>query len=134
MMLAAVLALAGCMAGREAPGGALPTMFAGSWHGRGTQSDQPGEWTIAANIIGGMPGGIVGTIAYPSLGCSGELRLRSADAARMELMERITSGRCVDGGIITLTPTSGGLRFDWRLEGSDVTATGTLSRGSGDGR
>jgi hypothetical protein len=129
MLLGAVLALAGCSAAMEAPGGTLPTAFVGSWEGRGTQSDAPDVWwTISANIIGGMPGGIIGTIAYPSLECTGELRLRAVEPTRMELAEHITSGRCVDG-IITLTPTpAGGLRYDWRMEGGDLTARGTLSR------
>lgn len=126
---AAVLALGGCM---PAMGGGtgLPTAFFGSWEGRGSQSDQPGDWSIAATIMGGQPvGGLVGTIEYPSLNCSGTLTLRVAAASALELEERITSGQCVDGGIVTLTPLDDGrLRYDWRKDGDTMTAEGTLSR------
>lgn len=124
----AILALAGCMPALGG-GSALPTAFLGSWEGRGTQSDQPGDWSIAANIMGGPLGGIVGTIEYPSLGCGGSLRVRVVAPGTMELAERITSGDCVDGGIITLTTLDDGrLRYDWRKDGETLTAEGMLSR------
>jgi hypothetical protein len=128
MTAAAALALAGCMPSMGI-GGGLPIAFLGPWEGRGSQSDMPGEWTISANIQGGQPGTVVGTIAYPSLECRGDLTLRVAAQGAMELAEHITSGDCVDGGIITLRPVDGGrLRFDWRKEGSPDTAEGTLWR------
>jgi hypothetical protein len=129
MVAAAVLALGGCMPAMSG-GTGLPTAFFGSWEGRGAQSDQPGDWSIAATIMGGQPvGGLVGTIEYPSLDCSGTLTLRVAAAGALELQERITSGECVDGGIVTLTPLDDGrLRYDWRKDGDTMTAEGTLSR------
>lgn len=127
-MAAAALALAGCMPPMTI-GGGLPIAFMGPWEGRGSQSDMPGEWTIAANIQGGQPGTVVGTIAYPSLECRGDLTLRVAAQGAMELGEHITAGDCVDGGIITLRPLDGGrLRFDWRKDGYPATAEGTLWR------
>jgi hypothetical protein len=101
--------------------------FQGSWKGTGSQSDQPGvEWTIALTLASGARGSVVGTIAYPSLACGGDLVLREADGGRVELLERITFGTCVDRGVITLAPAQGGLSFDWR--GDDLTARGTLAR------
>lgn len=47
----------------------------------------------------------------------------------MELGERITSGECVDGGVITLTAMEDGrLRYDWRKEGYPADAEGMLWR------
>jgi hypothetical protein len=102
--------------------------FAGSWKGTGSQSDNPGvEWTIALTLAPGARGDVVGTITYPSLTCGGDLILRQADGGRVELLERITFGTCVDRGMITLAPSQGGLSFDWR-DADGLTARGTLSR------
>jgi hypothetical protein len=128
LMAAAVLALAGCAAGMGG-GAAVPMQFIGTWNGTGTQSDQPGEWTIQATIVGG-PAEQVGTISYPSLECGGVLLLRSAGANWLEVDEDITYGPCEDDGTITLTPMSDGrLRYEWRKEETGVTAEGTLTRG-----
>lgn len=110
-------------------GGFVPSAIAGSWKGQGVQSDNPGGgWTIALTLAGEGRGSVVGTITYPSLACGGDLILREASAERVEVTERITFGTCVDRGIITLAPAGGGLRFDWRVGDSDLTAHGTLSR------
>ncbi|HEX2080006.1 MAG TPA: hypothetical protein VHG08_19970 [Longimicrobium sp.] len=128
VMAGAVLALAGCAAGMGGGGAPVPPQFIGRWVGVGTQSDQPGEWTIDATIVGG-PVEQIGTISYPSLECGGVLLFRSAEGGRLEVREDITYGSCVDQGIITLTPTGdGALRYDWRMDGSDLTAQGTLTR------
>lgn len=130
MTAAAGLALAGCMPAMTS-GAGLPTEFYGSWEGRGSQTDPPGEWTIAATIMGGQPvGGLVGTIAYPSLNCTGTLTLRAASTSALEVQERITTGPCEDGGIITLTvQEDGSLRYDWRKESiPGAAAEGRLTR------
>jgi hypothetical protein len=102
--------------------------FIGTWSGVGSQSDQPGDWTIEPIIVGG-PVEQVGTISYPSLECGGVLLLRGVHNGALEVLEDITYGDCVDQGTITLTPTGEGtLRYDWRTEGSDATARGTLTR------
>ncbi|HKP76203.1 MAG TPA: hypothetical protein VJT67_11810 [Longimicrobiaceae bacterium] len=132
-LAAALLALAllpACsVAVHTGHGGYVPSTIAGSWKGRGVQSDDPGGgWTIALTLAGEGRGSVVGTITYPSLACGGDLILREAGAERVEVAERITFGTCVDHGIIVLTPDGGGLRFDWRVEDSSLTARGTLSR------
>lgn len=124
------LAVAGCMPAVSGHTG-LPTVFFGAWEGRGSETDPPGEWTIAATIMGGQPvGGLVGTIAYPSLSCTGTLTLLAASSTALELGEQITAGACEDGGIITLTPLQDGrLRYEWRKESiPGATAEGMLSR------
>ena len=125
-----MLALAGCMPAVSGHTG-LPTMYFGEWEGRGSDADQPGEWTIAARIMGGQPvGGLVGTIAYPSLSCTGTLTLIAASSTELELGERIATGPCEDGGIITLTPLQDGrLRYEWRKESiPGARAEGMLAR------
>lgn len=128
-MAAAVLALAGCMPAMQG-GAPLPTVFFGAWEGRGVETNPPSEWTIAATITGGQPvGGLVGTIAYPSLDCTGTLTLRAAAPNALEVGEHITAGPCEDGGIVTLTPQrDGSLRYDWRKDGIGATAEGRLTR------
>lgn len=126
----AMLVLGGCMPAVAGHTG-LPTAFFGEWEGRGSQADPPGEWTIAATIMGGQPvGGLVGTIAYPSLNCTGTLTLLAASSNALELGERITAGPCEDGGIITLTTLQDGrLRYQWRKESiPGATAEGMLAR------
>jgi hypothetical protein len=124
----AVLVLGGCSAGMSGGAGGVPMQFIGTWSGTGSQSDQPGEWTIEAIIVGG-PAEQVGTISYPSLECGGVLLFRGVRDGALEVVEDITYGQCVDQGIITLTPGGDArLRFDWRQDGSDVTATGALTR------
>jgi hypothetical protein len=102
--------------------------FIGVWQGRGTQSDQPDtSWTISAAITGGQPGAVVGTIAYPSLTCGGDLVLQHATADSLVVRERITFGDCLDGGTITFGWRSPGyLDYRWRSATGDVTARGQL--------
>jgi hypothetical protein len=124
----AMLALAGCSAGMAGGAGGVPMQFIGTWNGTGSQSDQPGEWTIEAIIVGG-PAEQVGTISYPSLECGGVLLFRGVRDGALEVLEDITYGPCVDQGFITLTPVGEGrLRYGWRQEGSDATAKGALTR------
>jgi hypothetical protein len=125
----ALLALAGCASGMGGGAAGVPVQFIGTWNGTGRQSDQPGEWSIQAVIVGG-PVEQVGTISYPSLQCGGVLLLRSAGANWLEVEEDITYGACEDEGTITLTPMSDGrLRYQWRKEAADMTAEGVLTRG-----
>jgi hypothetical protein len=102
--------------------------FVGVWTGMGTQSDQPdSSWSITAAITGGQPGAVVGTIAYPSLTCGGNLVLESATADSLVVRERITFGDCLDGGMITFGWRSPGyLDYRWRSDTGDVTARGQL--------
>ncbi|HSU18091.1 hypothetical protein [Longimicrobium sp.] len=131
LVLSTFLLSACSVAVNTGPGapGMIGRAFAGSWKGTGSQSDHPGEWSIALTLADGARDAVVGTITYPSLDCGGDLLLRRADGGRMELRERITFGECVDHGIVTLTPASGGgLDYAWRVETGELAARGTLSR------
>jgi hypothetical protein len=128
MRLAALVLSACLLSASGAVAQGIPASFQGSWKGTGSQADEPGvEWTIALTLASGGRGDVVGTITYPSLTCGGDLILREAEAGRVELLERITFGTCVDRGVVTLAPAQGGLSFGWR-DDAGLTARGTLSR------
>jgi hypothetical protein len=136
-VLLATCALGACVAVNPGPRGpgTIGSAFEGSWKGRGSQSDQPGGgWTIALTLADGRHDSVVGTITYPSLTCGGDLILRNADGGRVELLERITFGDCVDAGVITLTPAGAGLDYAWRSQTDGLTARGTLMRAAPLGR
>jgi hypothetical protein len=110
------------------PADNVPAVFEGAWKGRGTQSDG-GHWTIALTLADGRVGEVIGTITYPSLACGGDLILRQADGDRVELLERITFGNCVDGILsITNDRRHAGLGYAWRQVGGTLTAEGELAR------
>jgi len=49
----------------------------------------------------------VGTMAYPSLACGGELTLRRINTQSIELSENLTyMGRCINRGTVVLQPIS----------------------------
>lgn len=127
-MAGAVLALAGCAAGMGGGAGGVPAQFIGTWNGVGSQTDQPGEWTIEAIIVGG-PVEQVGTISYPSLQCGGVLLFRGVRDGALQVLEDITYGPCEDQGIITLTPEGDSrLRYRWRPPTNYATGSGVLTR------
>ena len=126
IVVAAVLLAACTPAMQSATSPAAQHAFVGVWKGTGTQSDGS-SWSVTAAITGGEPGAVVGTIAYPSLSCGGELVLRSATADSLVVGERITFGGCIDGGIITFGWRSPGfLDYSWRSEKEAITARGQL--------
>lgn len=128
--IAVAVLLAACASAVQSPTTpAAQRAFVGVWQGMGIQSDQPDtSWSITAAITGGQPGAVVGTIAYPSLTCGGDLVLQSGTADSLVVRERITFGDCLDGGTITLGWRSPGyLDYRWRSEKSDVTARGQLA-------
>ncbi|HEX5724639.1 MAG TPA: hypothetical protein VFX98_04190 [Longimicrobiaceae bacterium] len=131
-LLPTLLLAAACATGAAGSAwqGEIHPSFLGTWKGSGVQSDDPqGGWTIAATLANGRVGTIVGTMTYPSVACGGDLVLRRARPDRLELLEDITFGDCVDQGIVTLTPSGdGGLDYAWHQDGNAMTATGTLTR------
>lgn len=113
------------------PADNVPAVFEGAWKGTGTQSDNPGtHWTIALTLADGAVGEVIGTITYPSLACGGDLILRQANGGEVELLERITFGNCLDGGIVRITNDRrhAGLGYAWRQQGGPLTAEGELAR------
>ncbi|MBX3155497.1 MAG: hypothetical protein KF773_05830 [Deltaproteobacteria bacterium] len=85
----------------------------GRWVGRGYQYNNNSSWDIdmAVDARSGT-----GAIAYPELGCSGELYVERGDAWSLQVRERITvnpGNVCVDGGTIKLVMRADGA-LDWR--------------------
>ncbi|NJL57890.1 hypothetical protein HC928_24220 [bacterium] len=106
----------------------LPAEYVGVWKGRGTQSGS--EWSILLALTPGEVRTTLGTIAYPSLACGGELTLRGVRIQSIELSEHLTyPGNCVNDGIVSLRPTSNGqLRYEWFYANGSLAATGSLQK------
>ena len=110
-----------------------PPSYVGVWQGSVVQKAPARSLTALVALSGGDAGAVVGTIAYPSLSCGGELWLLAVYADAIQLAETITYGeeRCLGHGIITATlGRDGGLQFQWRDAMRPVTAVGTLPRRS----
>lgn len=113
----------------------LPSFFVGRWEGTGTQTKPATEWPIVMTLAGGGIGSVIGTTAYPSLECDGELTLRRLNPEitfrAVEAAEVITTNRdnCLDG-VFALGPTDveAGLAFSWTSDDGTTTATGVLHR------
>jgi hypothetical protein len=106
----------------------LPASYAGVWKGTGSQ---PGSsWSILIALTPGPANSIVGTMAYPSLACGGELTLKSVNSQSIELFENLTYvGTCVRDGTVVLQPDSGGkLKYQWFYPDGRQAATGSLQK------
>ena len=87
--------------------GAVPASFSGTWSGSAIQNNST-SWSILLALSDDEIGAIVGSVAYPSLGCGGTLRLESVASDSITLFEEITFGAhaCVDEVSVTLTIAS----------------------------
>ena len=103
-----------------------PTQFTGVWTGK---TDQGGDWTVLLGLHDATLDSIVGTIAYPSLSCGGELKLTRLTANSMEFAQDITFGTCVDDLIVELTmQPDGTLYYAERYPTGRVAGSGVLRR------
>lgn len=109
----------------------LPVRLAGIWKGEGTQTGVSGGWSISIALKPGKVGDTLGTIAYPSLGCGGELTLRSVNGDSIEVSEVITYGKeCADSGIVTLKPIANHtVEYQWNSPNyPGIAASGTVTK------
>jgi hypothetical protein len=113
-----------------APNPGYPDRFAGVWSGTIRQpNSRIASWTARLTMPGSTVRGRFEIVGY----CSGSLTLQSSTANRLTAVERITSdpsGRCADGGAVTLELAAAGrARFRW-VDQSDAgnVATGTITR------
>jgi len=107
----------------------LPAEYAGTWEGDAIQVDPAAEFPLTITFIGGDLNELVATVAYPSDGCAGELRLDRVDPSSIQLTESITDGAeiCIDGGAMTLTMNPDGtMDFSWSAPDGTTTAGATL--------
>jgi hypothetical protein len=93
-----------------------PCTPAGRWVGTGYQFDTQDTWTIDMTIrLDAKVGEKAGTIAYPSIPCSGELVRKPDVDGRFVVQERLTknAGRCVDLGTIRVVCEGKNLEWKW---------------------
>ena len=114
-------------------GETLPALLTGVWQGLAAQTGSGESAPVLLSLSGGAVGAIVGTIAYPSLLCGGEVWLAGANGDSAQLGETIAYGeeRCAGRGLITLRRAAdGSVSFSWhnmRHKDGDG-ASGTLRR------
>lgn len=106
----------------------LPAAYVGVWEGRGAQTDL--QWSILMALTPGENNSIVGTMAYPSLACGGELTLRRINTQSIELSEHLTYvGTCINNGTVILQPDSSErLQFKWLDSTGKLSATGSVQK------
>ena len=110
----------------------FPSSYVGILEGSGVQNTGS-EWSIFIALIPGAIDSIVGTIAYPSLRCGGELALQESTEEKIELFENITYGKssCVERGYVTLELASiRKLNYYYRSkrESKNDTSSGTVRK------
>lgn len=106
----------------------VPSGYVGVWRGNGIQSNNT-QWSILITLISGEVDSIIGTIAYPSLNCGGEISLQSVNKSSIQISEDITYGNCTDNGLITLQQASARkLTYAWRKISYSGTATGSVQK------
>jgi eukaryotic-like serine/threonine-protein kinase len=106
----------------------IPARLAGSWAGVVHQTKPVLALTVRLSLAGGTSHG---TIAYPQPGCSGMLRLTSADHNMLAFRMTFTAGQknCVAGKVRLVTRRDGTVAFIFlRPGGRDP--TGKLTRQS----
>jgi hypothetical protein len=111
----------------------LSAPYVGVWEGNGSQAGS--SWTISITLTPGAVNSVVGTIAYPSLSCGGNLTLRRIKAQSIELAEEFTYGakQCVRGIVVLQTSSDKKLEYKWLFPDRQQGATGSVRKiGNGD--
>jgi hypothetical protein len=117
----------------SSPKGSVDKRFIGRWSGTVTEYKSNGEprtkYTVVLNIRAGRAGSTVGSSRYAKLKCSGELKLEAATATRLNLRERIVTGRanCMDSVPMTLTHRKDGA-LDYVVPVDSTPSRGRLTR------
>jgi hypothetical protein len=104
----------------------LPAALAGTWSGPVHQTHP----ALSVTVLISLPAGLAaGTIAYPSLHCSGSLAVIAAAPGRVTLHQTIRAGRhtCRDGDFTLAAGPAGTATFRFSRTGDGRTA-GTLTR------
>ncbi len=88
-------------------------LFQGVWKGYATQGNGT-SWSLEVTLVDG-----INQIAYPSLGCGGDLVLLNQTSISMTFREKLKYGRkaCVDQGKVVLqlftNSTDRRIQYDW---------------------
>jgi len=107
----------------------LPAAYVGVWEGEGVQNNS-NRWSILMALTPGEGNSIVGTMAYPSLACGGELTLRRINTQSIELSENLTYiGHCINRGTVVLQPISSNrLQYKWFHSDGKLDGTGSVQK------
>jgi hypothetical protein len=125
-LLALVAGVAAIVRQTAPPAGTPPAALAGSWSGPVHQTHP----ALSVTVLISLPAGLAaGTIAYPSLHCSGSLAIIAAAPGKLTLHQTIRAGRptCRDGDITLAAGPAGMATFRFHRAGDGRTA-GTLTR------
>lgn len=106
----------------------LSAPYVGVWEGTGAQASS--SWTISITLTPGAVNSVVGTIAYPSLSCGGNLTLRRIKAQSIELAEEFTYGnkQCVAGRVVLQQFSNEQLEYKWLFQDGRQGATGSVRK------
>lgn len=109
----------------------VSNQYVGTWKGDGVQ-DNGSKWSILIAITPGKVNSVVGTIAYPSLSCGGELTLRRVSDRSIALFENLTylGNNCISRGTVVLKPTFSNdrLEFNWFYPDGKIGGNGSIER------
>ena len=101
-------------------------MHKGVWQGTIARAGQKESRPMLVSLSGGEVGAVVGTVAYPSLACGGELwNMGASGELHVLLGEHITYGeeRCTSHGLVSIRPAAdGGLEIERREAESPAAA------------
>ncbi|MEM1425713.1 MAG: hypothetical protein AAGF75_04065 [Cyanobacteria bacterium P01_H01_bin.130] len=111
----------------------LPSPYVGVWRGAGSQNNGI-QWSILIALTPGPLGSTIGTIAYPSIPCGGELFFQGKSEDSVRLRENLTHlGQCVDRGSVLLSLKSDQtLDYEWFYPNGRSGGQGSLARISQD--
>ncbi len=113
----------------DSPASEVPSGYVGVWRGWGESLSFQSQWSILIAISGGKIGSVVGTFAYPSLSCGGELILTRVNADSIEVFEKYDfgTGSCVADGTDALKLTSSNtLDYRWYQPDGVLNGVGSL--------
>ena len=141
LVLACLLALSGCAA---IMGGAMPPRTtlsdiggrwsgsANQWNSGDTSTPIDSQWSVELTIRSGPEGssGLVGTVAYPSLGCSGRLTYIGPGAGSSHMFREdidVGADRCIPTGMVTLERGEDVVLYSAQHDGSTSVSMGVLT-------
>lgn len=108
----------------------LPATYVGVWEGKGVQ-DTGSQWSILIALTPGGVDSVIGTMAYPSLSCGGELTLRQITTHSIELFEDLTylGNNCLSRGTVVLESISSErLKYKWFYPNGKPGGTGSVHK------
>ena len=116
------------------PPSKTPDSLIGRWSGTVLQYNTSQDYSAIVDLYSASIGSPTGTVSYPTLGCSGELRLISIDVSMVLVTEYLTNNPnnvCVSTATLSLQlDGKGAIIYRWLPNGpnSEPGSQGTLTR------